>query len=387
MLSATELLSVARANTGVDNYGDMAFAEGFHILVDSLNAEAGLGVEHEARVRDELLRSLENRLRMQRDIERHPDILDQKILPPVFITSLPRTGSTKLHRMLAASSDFNAMKFWQAYNFARFTDAESSVAASDPRLAPARAYLEWREQRSPLSMEAHPMYADDAEEELYLYDAGFNSLYWHAAYFNVPTYIDWVLKLDARDAFRDMRRILQYLQWQHFRSKQQRWVLKSPAVLGREAAFAAVFPGTDFIVTHRHPEQIVASSCLTFCAMREVYNDVDYSAVAGEYVLYSFGETVRQHLQWRDTYPADKVLDVRFADILGNEFELLASIYRFLGMRFTEDSRAGVEAWLQMDAARGRHNRKVTLAEYGLDATRGNDRFSGYIERYPAFLS
>jgi Sulfotransferase family len=380
MLSVDQLLADARQRCGLEDFGSMVFAEGLAVLVHAINTEAGLTVANEARVRDELLRSLVNRLRMRRDILRHPEILEQEILPPVFITSLPRTGSTKLHRMLAASRDFNAMKFWQAYNFARFPHNFGNEA--DARIEAARGYLEWAAQRSPLCMEAHPMYVDDAEEELFLLDAGFNSLYWHAAHFNVPGYVEWVLKLDARQAFGDVRRILQYMQWQHFPGAHRRWVLKSPAVLGREAAFAEVFPGADFIVTHRHPEQVVASGCAAFSGVRQLFNDQDYADVAGDYVLYSFGETIRQHLQWRATYPADKVLDIRFDDIIHNEFALLPRIYRFLAMPWHDSIRDQVQAWIAMDSARRLPARKFQLADYGLSAARVVERFDGYIQRY-----
>ena len=383
MLSADSLLQDAKAESGLSDYGALDFVEGLNVLVKSINAEAGLTPDNEARYRPILVRILCNRLRMQRDVKRHPEILDEEVLPPVFITSLPRTGSTKLHRMLAASGDFNAMSFWQSFNFAPFTDPP---ATPDPRIAAAEKFLDWTTSKAPLFQEAHPMYADETEEELYILDAGFNSLYNHASFLHVPSYVDWVLKLDPHQAYRDLRSILQYMQWQHFRGLKRRWVLKTPALLGTEATFADVFKGTDFIVTHRDPKQILGSVCALFSGIRALYNEYDYADVAAATMMYSFGITSQAHLQWREKYPADKVMDVRIGEIVSNEFDLLPKIYEFLNIPFDDVARNNIQAWLKKDAARRQTPRQFTLADYGMTAEQVDEKFAGYLQRYKDFL-
>ena len=385
MLFAPDLLQQARTSSGLNDYGDMAFAEGLQVLVDAINAEAHLTPANEARYRAELLRLLENRLRMQSELVAHPEILDEEILPPVFITSLPRTGSTKLHRMLGASGDFNAMKFWQAYHFARFAN-DAPASGPDPRIAATESYLRELRQWAPQYMESHPMYAEETEEEHILLDAGFNSLYQHAAFLNVPSYIGWVMTLDRHAMFEDLRRMLQYLQWQHHRGTKRRWILKTPGLLGTEATLAEVFPGTDFIVTHRHPVQTMASTAALFAGTLEMYNEVVDKRMAGEVMLASFGVTMQRHLEWRAAYPAEKVRDVRFGDVVDHEFDVLTSLYDFLGIAFTERSRANVRAWLAMDAERHDTPRKFTLAEFGLDEAKVNATFAGYLARYRDYL-
>ncbi len=388
MLSADALLDDARIASGLDDYGPMDFAEGLRVLVKSINEESGLTAANAARYGEELLRLLVNRLRMRRDIVRHPEILNEQILPPVFITSLPRTGSTKLHRMLGASGDFNSMKFWQAYQFARIEDGP--VSGPDPRIAEAEHFLAGLKQRAPGYLEYHPMFADETEEEHILLDAGFNSLYQHAAFLNVPSYIGWVMALDRSVMFDELRRMLQYLQWQHYRGSgiesKRRWILKTPGLLGTEGALAEAFPGTDFIVTHRHPAKIMPTTAALFCGTLEMYNTTVDKQMAGNVMLGNFGYTVQRHLEWRATYPAHKVRDVRFDDIVNRDVDVLAGLYDFLGMPFTDTSRANVEAWLKRDAARRDQSQPRQLAEFGLDDATVNNTFAAYIGRYHDFL-
>ena len=384
MLSANELLTEARRLSGLDNYGDMSFKEGLEVLVKSTNEEAGLTAEHEALFKQQLLRVLVNRLRMEQDLSRHPEILDEEILPPVFITSLPRTGSTKLHRLLAATGGFNSMTFWHADNFAPFPGSEGVVP--DPRIAAAEEHLQWIYRKAPEFQRYHPMYAEETEEELGLLDAGFNSLYQYAVFLNIPGYVHWILSRDGSQVFRDLRRMLQYLQWQHHRGRKRRWVLKTPSMFGFEAAFAAGFPGTDFVVTHRHPEQFMASACCLYRGCRQQYSDEDFTLAAGEIMLYNFSETLKGHLHWRSQYPAEKVMDVRFGEVTGDEVALVKRIFSFLKMPFSADNEAGVRAWITMDSKRGHQVATATLEDFGLKSSVIEERLADYFKNYADFL-
>lgn len=389
MLEAQRLLDQARETAGLEDYGSMDFTEGFGVLVDSINTEAGIAPEYMGLVTDRIIRVLVNKLRMRQDLTAHPEILDEELLAPVFITSLPRTGSTKLHRMLAATEDFAGIPFWMSHNFARFPGGEgaaSDAAEREARIADAEEYLQWMYQRAPLFQQGHPQFAEETEEELSLLDAGFNSLYNWAAFLVVPSYVEYVLGTDGMQAFRELRVILQYLQWQHYRGEGKRWVLKTPSLFGFERAYGETLTGTDFIVTHRHPVEIWPSVCSLVLGVRSFYYDGDFSDSASELIMHNFGEALKMHLAWRDQYPADKVMDVRFADVIGDEAALLRRIYDWLGMEFTPTSEANLNAWLEMDARRGHSRSAARFEDFGVteeDVTRG---MSQYIARYGEFL-
>jgi hypothetical protein len=367
----------------------MAFAEGLGVLVDSVNAEAGLSPVAESVLREELIRVLVNRLRMQADIAAHPEILDEPLLPPVFITSLPRTGSTKLHRMLAATGEFNALPFWMSYNIAPIPGGAADGGPGDPRIAAAKKHLQWIYDTAPLYQQMHPQYGCEVEEELSLLDNGFNSLYRWAAFLNVPTYIEWVLGRDGVQAFRDLRLMLQYLQWQHFPGRGRRWVLKTPSLFGWEGAYARTFPGTDFVVTHRHPVKIWPSVCTLFAGVRSLYNDTDLADLrkqGGVVMLHNFSEALRGHLAWREAYPPEKVLDVRFDEVIGDEAAVVRRILDWLDLPFTDRAAADLDAWLRMDARRGHSAHTGTLEDFGLSPAMVCDGLAGYIDRYRPLL-
>jgi hypothetical protein len=389
VLDADRLLADARDAAGLSDYGDMTFAEGLNVLVGSVNAEGGLSPANEAVLRAELVRVLVNRLRMQADIAAHPEILDEPLLPPVFITSLPRTGSTKLHRMLAATGEFNALPFWMSYNIAPIPGNSAAGTGEDPRIAAAEEHLQWIYRTAPLYQQMHPQYATEFEEELSLLDNGFNSLYRWAAFLNVPTYIEWVLGRDGVQAFRDLRLMLQYLQWQHYRGLGRRWVLKTPSLFGWEGAYAQTFPGTDFVVTHRHPMKIWPSVCSLFAGVRSLYNEIpldELRAAGGAVMLHNFSEALKGHLVWRAAYPPEKVLDVRFDEVISDEAALVRRILEWLDLPFTDDAAKNLDDWLRMDAQRGHTAHTKTLADFGLSPAMVEDGLAGYLDRYRNLL-
>ncbi|HLS82461.1 MAG TPA: hypothetical protein VK025_13750, partial [Steroidobacter sp.] len=97
-LTADVLLETARRNTGLADFGDEAdWREGFQRLLASLNEEARLNAVGRVIAFNEVLRHLENRLRVTEDLKRHPEILEDEIVKPLFMVGLPRTGSTIMH--------------------------------------------------------------------------------------------------------------------------------------------------------------------------------------------------------------------------------------------------------------------------------------------------
>ena len=100
-LDMESLMETARRRTGLTNFGDIAFHEPLRRLVNSCETEARLNSIGRLVCREYILQLLCNRLEIQRDLENWPDIAGQPISAPVFITGLPRSGTTLLHNLLA----------------------------------------------------------------------------------------------------------------------------------------------------------------------------------------------------------------------------------------------------------------------------------------------
>ena len=100
-LDEADLLETSRMRTGFDDFSDGHFREPLRILLESFERDADLNLVGRICVRSEITRMLSNRLYMTADSVRHPEINEEQIRRPLFITGLPRSGSTFLHTLLA----------------------------------------------------------------------------------------------------------------------------------------------------------------------------------------------------------------------------------------------------------------------------------------------
>ena len=162
-LSTDELLAEARRITGIDIV-DNEVVEPLTVLVTSINNESQLHEAGAIAKQNKLLRLLSNRLRMLRDFTAHPEIADEKIENPVFILGMARSGTTKTHRVLSATGDFNFMPLWQVQYPALFTgDRDESPQA---RVDATDEYCRWLDETAPEIKLGHSFKTHAAEEDL-----------------------------------------------------------------------------------------------------------------------------------------------------------------------------------------------------------------------------
>src|SRR4029434_4011633 len=111
-LNAPNLLVAARRRTHLHDFGDPALQEPLRRLVQSVEGEARLNFIGRLAAREDLTHMLMNRIKMERDRQQHPDIAAEQIRRPLFITGLPRTGSTFLHGLTGQASANCAARSW-----------------------------------------------------------------------------------------------------------------------------------------------------------------------------------------------------------------------------------------------------------------------------------
>src|SRR4051812_8394561 len=99
-LDEASLLDAARMATGLDDFGDDTWIEPFRIFVDALEHEADLHLLGRVMARDEIVRALVNRLEVRATLQRHPEILEQRVESPALVVGTGRSGTSILHELL-----------------------------------------------------------------------------------------------------------------------------------------------------------------------------------------------------------------------------------------------------------------------------------------------
>ena len=173
-LSETSLLSAAQHQAQLSDWGNEDFRVGLQILLKSLEREANLNFMGRLILRKYFLQLLVNRLQIQDTFKRHPEILQVPIRQPLFITGLPRTGTTFLHRLLAQDPHCRWLRLWELFN--PCPPPDKHTAETDARIEIARKFIQRQQTLAPASTTAHALDPQAPEEGNRLFEHSFASM-------------------------------------------------------------------------------------------------------------------------------------------------------------------------------------------------------------------
>ncbi|MGI9345606.1 MAG: sulfotransferase family protein [Gammaproteobacteria bacterium] len=371
--TAAELIRRAHKETGIDLV-DHEAREPLEILVASINKESQLHRDGAIAMEAYLLRILSNRLRMKRDIEAHPEILDEHLQPPVIICGPPRTGTTKLHKMLAHSGDFNWLTFWQSLYPSLMTGERSE--SPNPRIEATDAYADWFRAYSPSARSGHEFATHEPEEELFIIEQSLISPV-PTAWSVVDDYLGWFLEQDMQFRMQHLQKTLQYLQWQGYGSSDKPWILKYPMYFGSELELLKIFPGAKLLATHRLPRESVPSTQRMFEILHAPYtnhwNDI-YDAA------FRYSILIGNHMAVRSQIPENTMLDLYYEQIVRSSDAWIAQIYEMANLELSPMSMARIKGWLAHNPQHKKGRHQYSAEQYGTNALELDNMFADYMQ-------
>ena len=379
MLEIEQLLQAARAQTGLDDFGGDDYREPLERLVAALNSEARLNDFGRIRAQMTINAGLTTRLQIVDYLNRHPEVGSERIVKPVFIVGLPRTGTTALHHMLNQDSGNRTLRLWEAQN--PVPPPETATYRSDPRIAKQRDGVALTEAFLPGFMATHLLAAEEPDECYMLLNRNLMSVE-YSALFHIPSYANWLYaNLCARDSYAWHKRQLQLLQFRH----PGRWVLKAPFHQLGLAEILRYYPDAVIVQTHRAPMTLVASGCSFSEVLRRSGSDhIDRAQIGRDWLdmldIYTHTfEADRARLE--PQFPG-QFLDLYHDDFVADPWPGIESIYRLRGTPLGGEARAAMQHWLA-EHPRGKHGtHEYRLEDYGLARAEVEALFGDYVKRY-----
>ena len=264
-LDKNALLDDAMQATGLDDFGDDWFDRPFDALLDSVKGEARLNAAGDLSAMKQFHHILRDRLYAQMWFKRHPEILARPLRNPVVIVGPMRSGTTRLHRLLAGDKRFAHLRSFETISPVPRPEFEQVLAGEKKDFRPKLASRIMKVARlaNPRTLSIHPTGPYEPEEELGLLVASMWSMK-HDAQWHVPSYAQWCEDEDPVPAYRHMANLLRLIGWSQQESSLRPWILKTPQHMLDLPALLEVFPDARLIFTHRDPKQFVASACLLY---------------------------------------------------------------------------------------------------------------------------
>ncbi|HEX6685443.1 MAG TPA: sulfotransferase [Candidatus Limnocylindrales bacterium] len=343
--------------TGLDDFGEPSYLEGLNVLVTSYAEEAEL-TPLGARMKRAFLRSaLTARLFSESAWRAHPEHAQVPIERPIFVTGLPRTGTTLLHRLLALHPDHQGVELWLA-DVPQPRPPRESWSGN-----PIFQMLDSGYQINAQKLEnVHRLAADQVEECWYLLRQSMMSVSFECLA-HIPAYSAWLAARDWTAAYARHRRNLQLI---GLNDPGKRWVLKNPSHLFALDAILSTYPDALIVQTHRPPHEAIASVCSLNAQATRGWSTRFEGAAIGRDQLELWARGLESFRAARARHDPARFVDVDYAELVANPAAVLNSIYARLGQQLAVS--------VYVDPRGAEHT--YSLEDFGLTRQQVEERFA-----------
>lgn len=372
-LDAGELLEAAVGRARGRDFADRSFVAPLTRLVASCNEEGDLNAFGQRAARFEILRSLNNLLQLERRERIEPALRCRPIERPIFITGMPRSGTTFLHRLLSRDPQVAAPLSWQlVYPYPSPAGRFGTVL----RKAWVQGQFHIMRRLAPELDSLHHVAPDEPEECTDITAQVFQSLRYDSVY-RVPSYQGWLQRYGHLEAYRFHRRFLQHLDAQR---PGRRWILKSPDHVFALEDIARVYPDARWVFIHRDPVAVLASVAkLTEVLRRPFTHRVDLEEI-GRQVFDAWLDGAGRMM--RAAARSDAILHLRYREIIAAPHEAAQRVLRHGGLAASEAGTQRMRKWLGNRANRKHRPHAYHMEHFGLDPRVLRERFGPYTDAF-----
>lgn len=329
------------------------FRERFARLIAAVEAEAGLNPLGRTMAWGQLSRVVKNRLALGALWNAQPQLLETPLAPPIIVIGHMRSGTTRIHKLLAADPAFSHTRYCDAYHPvpARF-GLNRLVSAVE--LAMLGALNPWMQS-------IHPMAPAAVEEELAWISAALHhSIYesqWH-----IPDYSAWSEARDPAPIYRELRRMLQTDAATRGLANKPR-VMKVPAFAEDLGTLLATFPDARLVLATRDHEAVLKSAISLAANQMAVQSDTcDMAAIEARW---------RHKIALREERIAEAlagwqgpVARLHFDEINADWEGAIRRCYADLGLALTPAALAAMRAVMAASEGGHHHAHREQLARF-----------------------
>ena len=358
-IEADQIIAAAVRREGATP-ADGAWRDRLGWLCTSLRDEAALNSLGRTIAHGQLVRIVAARIRAERLWRAHPEILERPIVAPVAIVGQMRSGTTRVHRLLACDPAFVDTRLFETLEPVPYSGWRR---VADPRPAAALIGMAFLNRCNPALAPIHPTSPFAPEEEFGLHAFSL----WGAQFegqWHVPGYAQRCEQADATDVYAEFADLLRTIAWSRRDNPERRWLIKAPQFCQDITALIAQFPDVAIIRLIRREDEVVASSASLAWHHARIQSDrIDPAGIGAEWLRKTAlrDAVVTQALSTR---PALARIELDYDEVSAEWRASIRRLYAVLGADLT-DSILGRMARLA-DRSRAHHGHRYSLGEFGL---------------------
>ena len=370
--TVADLHASAARITGLTDFGVDDYTDGLAVLLESYARDAGLTPLGCKVARAGLRGALAARLVAEAGWAANPEHSAAPIERPIFVTGLPRSGTTALHRLLTADPGHQGLELWLAE--VPQPRPPRDTWAANPVFQRIQAGYARHHVERPEFMGVHYIAADTVEECWQVLRQTMRSVAFECLA-HLPAYSSWLAGQDWAGPYWRHRRTLQLI---GLRDASRRWVLKNPSHLFALGALLAAYPDALIVQTHREPSAVIGSMCSLAAQATEGWSTTFQDTTIGTDQLELWARGLQEFAAARARRDPAQFLDVDYADFTADPIAVVESVYARFGLPYpgaAADAIRALHAAAEDGAARPAH--RYALTDFGLTGEQVDERFFG----------
>ena len=346
---------------------DNALIDSLDILIDDINGNENLNIFGQFAFWHQLL----NRMRVRDNIE---SLVQGKsmesIADPIFVTGLPRSGTTFLFDLLNTNSTLRGPLYWEitrptppvdphncrSFFRAFLTDSELNLARLIVPNLDAMHKI-----RANYPEECEQLNTITAKSIVYIYMA------------KLPNYIQHLMHANFTNVFKWHKKFFQLLE---SANRPKNWLLKDPSHIEHIPEILEVYPNAKFIHLFRDPLNSIASACSLTSKIQHGLSRSVRDDEIGATIINFWENAVKKNKKGRVLLKPNQNLDIEYKDFITDPINTVEKIYEFLGLPLTHENLEKKKSFLKSHTKHKHGKHLYKLEDYGLSQHQVKEKIS-----------
>ena len=353
--------------------GEDDYTEPLEILVNSTNKNNELNLFGSFAFKNQL----KDRLRVRKEIYK---LTKDRSLPepadPIFLTGLPRSGTTFLFNLLSLDPSHRSPLYWEIMNPLPLAKTSQQKKWRQNKI---NFQLKFARTIIPKLRAMHHIRGETPEECMLIATMNIRSIV-YLCMVDVPEYAEYLKSCSFESVFLWHKRFLQALE---LTERPKRWLLKDPSHIGHIPEILSAYPNAKFINIHRDPVESIGSFCsLTKNVRLGFSKSVDKNSI-GEMVLDFWKHKTYKGMLDKENLHSNQIANIRYSQFINNPISSIKEAYIKLGLDMDIKTENNMERYLVNQKNLKKQKHTYVLEEFGLTSEIVQDRFKKYIETKP----
>jgi len=322
-------------------------------LCEAVCADAQLNALGQAMAHGQLVRVVRNRLAFGDLWRAQPELLETDLAPPIIVIGHMRSGTTRIHKLLASDP---------AHSHTRYQDAYHPVPTRFGMNRIKSVFdLIMLGALNPWLQSIHPMAAGKVEEELAWISAALHhSIYesqWH-----IPTYSAFSESRDPTPIYHEFARILRTDAGHRGNAEMPR-VMKVPAFAEDLPTLLEQFPDARLVLANRDHNAVLQSAvslCANQMAIQSDHCDLTKIEALWEHkITLREGRMAKALLDWKGP-----VATLDFDELNADWENAIKRCYEELGLSLSDQAQEAMRAQMTGSSKGAHHGHSAQLKRF-----------------------